>query len=54
MHNYTDYEVYATYFDLDGSVQEEFVGTLELRTIHTSTDAPSELEIDGIVYKPQL
>jgi len=50
---YEDYEVYATYFNGD-ETEDEFVGNLSLREINSSLDAPPELEISGIIYKPEL
>ena len=45
-----EYWVTATY--PDGT--EEQVGSLDLRPIHTCHDMPIELEIDGVIYKPQF
>lgn len=50
----TNYDVYATFDCHDDSIEETYVGTLELYTIHEHSDAPTELELDGIVYKPEL
>lgn len=46
---YEEYDVTATY-DKD----YESVGTLALHKIRTPQDYPTELEIDGVTYYPQL
>ena len=48
---YQPYMVMAKYADDCG---EEEAGTLDLRIIHTCQDMPIELEIDGVVYKPEF
>ncbi len=45
-----DYEVYGTF--PDGT--EECIGNVTLPEKLTVLDMPIELEIDGVVYKPQF
>lgn len=61
--SYEEFEVYATYYieEKDPSrtivtdIEEEFAGTLNLRKVLSApADMPQELEINGVVYKPQF
>lgn len=49
---YEEYDVTATYYK--DEPYDEYVGSLALHKIRTPQDYPIELEIDGIVYYPQL
>ena len=46
-----DYMVAVTYPD---EIGQEEAGYITLRTIKSCHDMPIELEIDGVVYKPQF
>ena len=46
-----EYMVMATYND---ELSQEEAGEITLRTIISCHDMPIELEIDGVVYKPQF
>ena len=45
-------EVYATF--ANDEPPDQFVGTIEIPEIRTWQDMPIELEINGVIYKPQF
>ena len=48
---HAEYMVMATYPD---ELQQNEAGEITLRNINSCHDMPIELEIDGVVYKPQF
>jgi hypothetical protein len=50
--NVTEEEYVVTAIYSDGEEQE--VGSLSLNIIHSCKDMPVELEIDGVIYKPEF